>query len=70
MAHEICDYHSKMKGHNTETCGSLGSKIHQLIEAKVINWIDLLPKEYQSEHVEVYLNQFVKKACAIQVQVF
>ncbi|KAH0735933.1 hypothetical protein KY285_011640 [Solanum tuberosum] len=28
---EICDYHSGMKGHTTETCRALGGKIHQLI---------------------------------------
>ncbi|KAH0642357.1 hypothetical protein KY290_033949 [Solanum tuberosum] len=44
---EICDYHSGMKGHTTETCRDLRDKIQQLIEAIFIYWTNLVPKEPQ-----------------------
>ncbi|KAH0682476.1 hypothetical protein KY290_021045 [Solanum tuberosum] len=44
---KICEYHSGMKWHTTEECCALRNKIHQLIEAKVIHWIDLVPKGFQ-----------------------
>ncbi|KAH0776435.1 hypothetical protein KY290_007846 [Solanum tuberosum] len=44
---EICDYHSGMKEHTTETCRDLRDKIQQLIKAKVIYWTDLVPKDPQ-----------------------
>ncbi|KAH0776541.1 hypothetical protein KY290_007952 [Solanum tuberosum] len=44
---KICEYHSGIKGHTTEECCAMRNKIHQLIEAKVIHWIDLVPKGFQ-----------------------
>ncbi|KAH0706323.1 hypothetical protein KY285_010830 [Solanum tuberosum] len=44
---KICDYHSGMEGHTTESCRALRDKIQQLIKANVIHWTDLVPKESQ-----------------------